>query len=522
MITYRLTKGFALSWAELDENFRYLTSSFPFRNVKEDYGASGDGVTNDNASITAAAVNKYLIWPEGTYFLGNLAGGSTAIDLSSVGDNIHWITVGNVKITVNTTSGSYNTNPTIVFNLSGNNNSRFGDFEFQDLGFEISSYASDNGAYGFFINALSTSMENVKFGSIRATDMVCPIGVAGSVSTYRAKGISADLIWVKDSVYGPVFQNNGDDFKCPLIITDNVVRSYFAYGVSGHDVFVDSKDSIASSGDINISRTTVSGTAFNTRDMKIRYKSRGSNVLTSTGQGMININHVTGGVSGKIENIHIDFDIADANTAAVPVRITSYVDSGGTIDTPPTSNQWDGIYISGKDNSSHTDTVISDVTPSTRGMMRLNSGGGLFSIPQSVLTDFKLGLGNSYTPTLTGSVSNPSIGDGSIIGYWTLEGNMVHLKVDFIFGSTSTQGSGNWSISIPFTSAAIGQQHGMARLFDSSTGTNRLSDVIIDGGGSVANFVYEASTVLVGSGSPWAWAQGDYISFSISYFSGVP
>ena len=57
MITYRLTKGFALSWAELDENFRTLADLIPVS--LENYGAQ------DSQDIAPAFVSAMAAFPQG-------------------------------------------------------------------------------------------------------------------------------------------------------------------------------------------------------------------------------------------------------------------------------------------------------------------------------------------------------------------------------------------------------------------------------------------------------------------------
>lgn len=59
----------------------------------------------------------------------------------------------------------------------------------------------------------------------------------------------------------------------------------------------------------------------------------------------------------------------------------------------------------------------------------------------------------SYTPTWTSSGTSPSLGNGSITGKYKKIGKTVFVKVRLQFGSTTTGGTGNWRISLPFTAA---------------------------------------------------------------------
>ena len=72
-ITYRLEKGFALTFAEGDQNFRDLANSVSISVKAAPYNAVGDGVTDDTAAIRAAldvlnvAGGGVLYFPAGTY-----------------------------------------------------------------------------------------------------------------------------------------------------------------------------------------------------------------------------------------------------------------------------------------------------------------------------------------------------------------------------------------------------------------------------------------------------------------------
>ena len=76
----------------------------------------------------------------------------------------------------------------------------------------------------------------------------------------------------------------------------------------------------------------------------------------------------------------------------------------------------------------------------------------------SVLTAAELnGIGEawtSYTPVWTGSTTNPAIGNGTISGKYCQVNKLVVARINVVFGSTTTYGSGNYSFSYPVTAAA--------------------------------------------------------------------
>jgi hypothetical protein len=58
-----------------------------------------------------------------------------------------------------------------------------------------------------------------------------------------------------------------------------------------------------------------------------------------------------------------------------------------------------------------------------------------------------------YTPSITGSTSNPTLGNGSAIGHWRREGDWIDGYVELNWGSTSSGGVGNIRFSLPALSA---------------------------------------------------------------------
>lgn len=71
------------------------------------------------------------------------------------------------------------------------------------------------------------------------------------------------------------------------------------------------------------------------------------------------------------------------------------------------------------------------------------------------VTDFTA-AGASYTPAWTGSVSNPVINNGTIVGQYVLIGKLCWFSVTITAGSGTTYGSGNYLVSLPFTAAGSG------------------------------------------------------------------
>ncbi|MER5209386.1 hypothetical protein ABT063_02000 [Streptomyces sp. NPDC002838] len=62
----------------------------------------------------------------------------------------------------------------------------------------------------------------------------------------------------------------------------------------------------------------------------------------------------------------------------------------------------------------------------------------------------------AYTPTWTSSSTNPVLGNGTLTGRHMKIGRTCLCHINLTTGSTTTYGTGNYSFSLPFTSANTG------------------------------------------------------------------
>ena len=59
----------------------------------------------------------------------------------------------------------------------------------------------------------------------------------------------------------------------------------------------------------------------------------------------------------------------------------------------------------------------------------------------------------TFTPAWTGAGSNPAIGNGTLTGFYYRVGNLIIATWNIIAGSTTTFGSGQYSVGLPVTAA---------------------------------------------------------------------
>lgn len=127
----------------------------------------------------------------------------------------------------------------------------------------------------------------------------------------------------------------------------------------------------------------------------------------------------------------------------------------------------------------------------------------------------------SYTPTWTALSTNPTLGNGTLTGYYIQLGKTVFFRIQLAFGSTTTAGNGNWSLTLPTT-----QNHpnlspiGNVMVSDASTATYSFGTAVTTIsalGGGADKFISYVGSNPIGSGSPWAWATGDSYSITGTY-----
>lgn len=61
----------------------------------------------------------------------------------------------------------------------------------------------------------------------------------------------------------------------------------------------------------------------------------------------------------------------------------------------------------------------------------------------------------SYTPQWTATVTNPTLGNGTLTGLWRyLDDRTVFVRIQMVVGSSTTVGSGQYGFSLPVAAAA--------------------------------------------------------------------
>jgi hypothetical protein len=121
-----------------------------------------------------------------------------------------------------------------------------------------------------------------------------------------------------------------------------------------------------------------------------------------------------------------------------------------------------------------------------------------------------------FTPTFS---ATGVVGGGTLTGYWWQIGKSVTVTVYMSWAADTTWGGSSWRWTLPVTPVSItGFPTGTALGYDSGSTNQFLTSVYITSvsPAQVGIAVLGASTTL-GSTTPITWANGDTLTFTITY-----
>lgn len=125
---------------------------------------------------------------------------------------------------------------------------------------------------------------------------------------------------------------------------------------------------------------------------------------------------------------------------------------------------------------------------------------------------------STYTPTW-GGTSDPAIGDGVLSGRYMRVGKTITANITIVMGSTTTYGSGTWTLSLPVASVFTTTTYvnlGSVSMRDTSASANSTGVAIL-ANQTTAQMVVGSSNAFVSTTAPWTWANGDTLSVTLNY-----
>lgn len=127
----------------------------------------------------------------------------------------------------------------------------------------------------------------------------------------------------------------------------------------------------------------------------------------------------------------------------------------------------------------------------------------------------------SYTPVWTAASTNPVIGNGTITGAYKVIGKTCFVRGNIVMGSSTTFGSGEWYVSMPFTASHADAILMTVTLLDNGTAWYNATMA-----GARAGFNYKAPIQYQSAGltandvnatQPFTWASTDRFIWNGSY-----
>ncbi|MFD0074249.1 hypothetical protein ACFVIY_17630 [Streptomyces sp. NPDC127166] len=127
----------------------------------------------------------------------------------------------------------------------------------------------------------------------------------------------------------------------------------------------------------------------------------------------------------------------------------------------------------------------------------------------------------AYTPVWT-ATTNPSLGNGTLVGKYRKIGRLVNFQIDLTMGTTTTYGSGAWSLTLPFAAAASsGSRIGVAQALGGSRFGGQI--VISPSAAGTSPFFPASASVSnlssVAAATPFTWASGNELRITGCYES---
>lgn len=121
-----------------------------------------------------------------------------------------------------------------------------------------------------------------------------------------------------------------------------------------------------------------------------------------------------------------------------------------------------------------------------------------------------------YSPMWTTTGESPTVGNGILAGRYLHAGRLVICTGRIVIGSTTNVGTGDWRVTLPVPSAAVGIHIGAVSLYASVPASNRQAGVAWLHDSMTMRF----STSFGGEVSatvPFAWSTNDQLRWTIVY-----
>jgi hypothetical protein len=337
----------------------------------KDFGAVGDGVTDDRAACQAALnyVNSIgggiVLFPPGTYLMISsnvIASVDTYLSLYGY-ENIRIIGHG---ATLTSTYSSL-VNHRVFFNLYDAIDIVIDGFRMQSLFARTAgtSTVTNYSAAAFRLGANTRECGNIRIENCDTQSLYYGMIVASiGTNTNRVRNISINNLIINNSLYGLNFSNNGDDVYASNVRTTNVVRSYFPYGVDSHVI-----DYTSAGGDV-FTDCLIKAYDRDTTNIRVTARIRSNSSLDAKCTIESQHDPATQPTPNVVRNIVVEFDDTES-TGPLSLRFAYYQNATQTAST--NDLLFDNITIRGKCRNRINNAVTQYASnPSAGGMLNID------------------------------------------------------------------------------------------------------------------------------------------------------
>ena len=299
-----------------------------------DYGAKGDGISDDTPAIMAAIKvasqhrGNQVLLPRGRYRLKHVPSGAL-LPLENITD-LHIRGVDAV-LSCNTPGGTGS-----IFRLTDCENITIEGLGFHDEGLDRA--INWKGAVAIYLTGYGErGNRGIRIQDCRF-DNVLTAFTANDRGGKRATDIRLTNLNIRASFYGLSFQNNGDNVFATGIRCDDVKRSYFPYGVTNHYIELSADNNATGLTDVLIKCY-----GRETANLVVKLRSRGKR----SGDAIVALDQQHPDDLGMIRDIRMDLDIADADCRLKNiVSMRAFTPDGKLV--PRTLSQWQNLQFQGQ------------------------------------------------------------------------------------------------------------------------------------------------------------------------------
>lgn len=207
------------------------------------------------------------------------------------------------------------------------------------------------------------------------------------------------------------------------------------------------------------------------------------------------------------------------NSVAQSASIASYP-TGLSIMSVTTGSGWTpngglGVVVTHNFNSGRVNQMFHDNDSPEHSWRRIYTAGAWSGWKKVAYYADDTDVWLTYNPVWTSSTP-PAIGNGTKVGWYKQVGKTVHFKILMVFGTTTTYGTGAWTIGLPVTPHANMEGFVCAAL--GIQGANRSAAIGSYALSNAGLILYTSGTsTLFQSGAPLTWASTGEIRISGTY-----